>query len=1226
MASKKGKITRADIIEGKVLSVGQDYAKSLDPAIKANKKWLDSFAPIKQAAIEYATLEKGFKVAPSRKEFLQLKTQEIKLQKLSADAMKAEQNNLIALEKTKQAAITTENKAITLANKKAAIQKRSVKLTAEEKHELSIINRGKREAAILSSKLSTEYEKQSLTLLKLRRKYKDVALVEGETSKKAQQLRIEIQKLDKSLKRVDANVGQYQRSVGNYGKALKGAAGAARGLMAAMGLAGGAFLFISVMRDAFKRVREFDKAMQNIAGIMRTTRNEIKDLEKEIIKVAGASVKTSNEVAKLAENLVTLGKTKAEIKDLLEPVNNLAIGLETTSGEAAEFLVQMLNTFGAGTEEAAKYADTIATIRTSTTLDFQKMRDSFQYLAPISRALNKDIAYTGALIGVLADNGIKAERAGRLLGTAQQKLAKDNLSLVDALAQINQAQREGKKGIELLAISSNLFGKQSAALGIVLANNTDIIETNAQAIRDNGGALDDLVNEQLESLDAKVKILDSTWEKFILNIDNGKGSISGFFQGFTEGLTGFISTLDEVSLASDGFFDFFAKLYQAQTLGGIQTMYAERIIKEEMEARIPLAKELAELKAQENAELIAMNPNLTKEAAIKAEIANLEGLNTEELQKQIDLLKEKGIKQDLISELLELDQKLKLIDLEKLSIKELKKMYKDLQDAKNGDGGNGEKDEKAAAERRKQILKDVFEYEKYLLQQKIGLNEDLIKDEDANIAVRLNAVKLKHDQELELAELQRDRLLENEELTSEGKKLILAKYGDDVKQINKNINDDLETVLAGSFSKAKERITEAQRLQEVAFNDEKALLQKSLLANEISVEDYEKKVLDLKKKYAVKSLEHEIGTIAAIIATSNLSFEARKEMEIKLAELKIALSNAQTENHISDAEDQAEIDKKLASDFSDFKTSQIRQASEMISESLGFDTQILDTFFNRMLKGFTESGIDDFKFDLEDLAATWAVVTEIGNAVFQNNINNIDEEITANEDKYALLIAAAEEDSIQKDLLILEAEKKRQELEAKKKKELTKQAKLNKAAAMVQAGINTALAITSALTFAPPASFVMAALAGVLGAVQIAAIASAPIPKFKDGHLSGTHKGLALVNDGGRDEVWERNGKAQIIKGRNVPINMERGDKIYKSVDDYQRIMRSSILSSVDINNNKANYFQAKQSFGFNDEALIREQQLTRKAIQGQKTNVYVPKQEMNIDHEIWKLNQDNWS
>ena len=77
-----------------------------------------------------------------------------------------------------------------------------------------------------------------------------------------------------------------------------------RGFIGAFGLTSGIFLFAQAIRNTFNRVREFDKAMQNIAGILRVSRGDISDVEKEIKKVAGSSIKTSREVAKLAEKLI----------------------------------------------------------------------------------------------------------------------------------------------------------------------------------------------------------------------------------------------------------------------------------------------------------------------------------------------------------------------------------------------------------------------------------------------------------------------------------------------------------------------------------------------------------------------------------------------------------------------------------------------------------------------------------------------------------------------------------------------------------------------------------------------------------------------------------------------------------------------------------------------------------------------------------------------------------
>ena len=448
------------------------------------------------------------------------------------------------------------------------------KAVTENRTKLQQQNKAIKEAAKLSSSLSSEYEKQQIKLNQLIRKQRELKLSQelGNKLTKKQKEELErltkqIQKLDNVFKKVDGSSGRFQRNVGNYPKGLKAAASAARSLASAMGLVGGAFLAISVVKDAFTRIRNFDKSMQNLSGILRVSRKDLKDLEKEIISVAGSSVRTSNEIAELANSLTTLGKTKEEVKALLSPVTDLSLGLNVAADEAGEFLVQMLNTFGASTDEAAKYADTIATIRTSTSLDFQRMRDSFQYIAPIAKILNKDLADVGSLIGILSDNGLKAESAGRLLATGLQRLAKDGKTLEQALLEINTAQANGVKETELLLVATKLFGVQAAKIGITLANNTDKIDENAEAIRNNSGALNDLVKQQLSSLDAKLKILDSTWEELILTVDNGTGSISTAFKGFIDLLTTAIKNttelekaqtkLNEIGVESNGWRTFF---------------------------------------------------------------------------------------------------------------------------------------------------------------------------------------------------------------------------------------------------------------------------------------------------------------------------------------------------------------------------------------------------------------------------------------------------------------------------------------------------------------------------------------------------------------------------------------------------------------------------------------------------------------------------------------------
>ena len=426
---------------------------------------------------------------------------------------------------------------------------------AKQRLETQQLNKLNKEQAVLTSRFSDAYAKLSARLNIAKRNLKNLTIEQGKNSNATKQARKEYEKLNAQVRRADAAAGDFQRNVGNYPKLLGGAARTLKAFVGAFGLTSGIYLFAGAIKDALGRVRQFDASMQNLAGILGTTRDQIKPIEDAIIRVAGASVKTSREVGELAEILATLGKRGEDLVNLIKPANDLSIALQATSAEAAEFLVQTLNAFGEPTTSAQEFANTLTSIRTSTSLDFRKMADSFQYLTPISRILGKDLADTGAIIGLLADNGLKAESAGRLLGTAYQKLAKEGNTLESALKQINDAQKAGVKEYDLLAIASNLFGKQAAKIGIILANNTDRLIESSEAIRNNKTAIDDLVNQQLQSLDAQIKILDSSWEQLILTIESGQGKYANFFKGITTGLTNTINQLTELERAQTKVFE-----------------------------------------------------------------------------------------------------------------------------------------------------------------------------------------------------------------------------------------------------------------------------------------------------------------------------------------------------------------------------------------------------------------------------------------------------------------------------------------------------------------------------------------------------------------------------------------------------------------------------------------------------------------------------------------------
>ena len=126
-----------------------------------------------------------------------------------------------------------------------------------------------------------------------------------------------------------------------------------------------------------------------------------------------------------------------------------------------------------------------------------------------------------------------------------------------------------------------------------------------------------------------------------------------------------------------------------------------------------------------------------------------------------------------------------------------------------------------------------------------------------------------------------------------------------------------------------------------------------------------------------------------------------------------------------------------------------------------------------------------------------SAIISIGNSLFQRQIDNVDAEIEANQEEYDAKVetidALAEKDIItteeaeaRKRAAEEETSRKNKELEKKKAELQTRQAKFQKAMDIAQTIAATSLAVTKALP-----NFVLAALVGAMGAVQLATILGA---------------------------------------------------------------------------------------------------------------------------------------
>lgn len=1077
------------------------------------------------------------------------------------------------------------------------------KETAKLKVEMQQANAQAKNLAKISSSLSTEYEKQSAKLNLLRKTqkhYNTIVELGGKLSKKQQgelkRTTAEVQRLDAALKRVDTAAGQFNRVVGNYPKGFKAAGNAIRNLASAAGLLGGAFLAVQVARSAANSIISFDRSMQNLSGILRTNRADLEDLQTEIIEVAGASVNSATEVAKLAEALVTMGKSKNEVKSLLAPVNDLAIGLEAVGADAGEFLIQTMNAFGASTDEAAIYADQIATIRTSTSLNFQKMRDSFSYLAPISKLLNKDLAHTGSVIGILADNGLKAESAGRLLATAQQTLAKDGIPLSQGLEMINKAIREGKNELEVLAVASGIFGKQAGKVGAILAANTEQIDINAQAIRENTGALNDLVKEQLKSLGAALSILKSRWEEYVINSNLASGA-SEFFSKIinflADNLENIIGTITKTAIV-------FAVYKTAVMVSSIQTaIFTKRTVA----ARIATHLMSGSVSGLRKAMILLNRTMKVSPWGIAAAAIAVAVIAYNKFSKKVTRTAN-DIRKTTVNFIAQRKETQALAD----KTRSLMEEYDNLKSITNKTEAEQNRLNTVIKLLAKNVPNAVSKFDDYA--RAIGISKEKVQEFlKANKDLISQGTEARLKEETELLKKQEAAQKKVNEVTREGGIASIEGVGEVIRVNSKYLKQTKEIGLYGIERQKREALnsTEIDTLGAIIKKrNEEVLATKDRIAKLKGEETMAEKF----KKIADQDVEDQKENTKIIVRT-------RKEIAIAEKEL-FEIRKKGDDINEKEGERAIELDKMIAGKkklikeilgenkaTKDSKKKRKEEKSvinELIKSYDELEMKVLKSFLNaestegkkkylkelidireqlEELKGGEDdiilgniaigevdtSGLSDafeaikiaqeefpeIKIKLsteEGLNAARDYFSEIGNltsTLSDARIQKIDDEINKNNDFYANALDNENLTTKKREQLEAERDAKNAEFEKKKRDEAIKTAKLERALSIAQITIQTALAITKVLD----KPFLIPLVAG-LGALQLAVAIATPIPEYKTGKKvgQGADSETAVVGDGYRHEVIKgADGSIRLTPSVPTLATIKKSDEIFPSID-----------------------------------------------------------------------------
>ena len=405
--------------------------------------------------------------------------------------------------------------------------------------------------------------KEKLNTLKEASKQADQALKDGTISQEQYDaLQREIAETEQSLKSLEQeykNFGSVQaQQVAAAGEKMKEFGGkvedAGKTLtthvtlpLAAVGAAGAASF------------AEVDKTMQLTNKTMGNTAEEAELLNKAMKEAAANSTFGMKDAATAALNFARAGLDAEQAAAALAPAMNLAAGeggnLDTVSGG----LVATINGFHGSFEDAGHYADVFAAACNNSALDVDSLSGAMSVAAPIFSAAGYSVNDAALYMGVMANNGIEADKAANSLKTGLARLVSPAKEGYEAMKQLGievtnadgsmkdsvTIQRELHEAFgklsesEQIAAASAIFGKNQMAPWLALINTApeDVGKLN-ESLETCAGTTDEMAEAMMSGFGGSLEKLKSSIDVLVTSIGEALAptiqKVAEFVQGLVD--------------------------------------------------------------------------------------------------------------------------------------------------------------------------------------------------------------------------------------------------------------------------------------------------------------------------------------------------------------------------------------------------------------------------------------------------------------------------------------------------------------------------------------------------------------------------------------------------------------------------------------------------------------------------------------------------------------------
>ena len=255
--------------------------------------------------------------------------------------------------------------------------------------------------------------------------------------------------LDKGIRTAQRKLRLFGRDATQTGKQLM------VGIGTPMAIIGG---------QAVNVFQNFEQEMAKVKAISGATASEFKALGANARELGATTRFTATNVAELQLVFSKLGFTASEIEKVTGATLNLALATGEDLAESARVSAQTLRGFGLNASEMNRVVDVMGKSFSSSALDLNKFDTAMSVVSATAKSAGLSIEETTSLLAILVDRGVDASSAGTALRNVFLEIAKQGLTLHQALDMIENSSNRN-------ATAMQIFGKRGATVAQIIALN-----------------------------------------------------------------------------------------------------------------------------------------------------------------------------------------------------------------------------------------------------------------------------------------------------------------------------------------------------------------------------------------------------------------------------------------------------------------------------------------------------------------------------------------------------------------------------------------------------------------------------------------------------------------------------------------------------------------------------------------------------------------------------------